>query len=131
MIQTQRLTGHVNLTIFFLLLLNTSISPARTQYRPKRDAGFYTTRFGRSDPMMRMREARTRFVPEFPMEFSSNKQLAHQMNAAGEVVESGDLTPALLCQYSLRKQFYTCHPRDQPSPWKKNDNDLELFYKYS
>lgn len=30
----------------------------------ERDAGFYTTRFGRSDPMMRLREVQTRFVPE-------------------------------------------------------------------
>ena len=30
----------------------------------ERDAGFYTTRYGRSDPMMRFKEAQTRFFPE-------------------------------------------------------------------
>ena len=30
----------------------------------EREAGFYTTRFGRSDPMMRFHEVQTRFVPE-------------------------------------------------------------------
>ena len=40
----------------------------------EREAGFYTTRFGRSDPMMRFRETHTSFVPEsFPLEYSSNK----------------------------------------------------------
>merc|ERR1711874_156201 len=96
MVQTQRQSGHVKFTITLacLLLLTTS-SPARTQYRPKREAGFYTTRFGRSDPLMRFREARTSFVPEsFPLERFSNKvssrvlsPLAHQMSVAGDVVE--------------------------------------------
>ena len=30
----------------------------------EREAGFYTTRYGRSDPMMRIHEAQTRYYPE-------------------------------------------------------------------
>merc|ERR1712110_191394 len=131
MTQTQGQPGHVNLLISCLLLL-LAITPTRAQYRQKREAGFYTTRFGRSDPMMRLRESHTSFVPEsFPLDFSSDKPLSHQMKVAGDVVESGDLPPALLCQFSPRRQFYSCHPHAQPSPWKKNENDLELSYKYS
>merc|ERR1711874_883782 len=102
--QRERETGHVNLIITIsCLLLTTTLT--RAQFRPKREAGFYTTRFGRSDPMMRFREIHTSFVPadSFPLE------------------------------YSPHKPSYNCHPRAQPSqfsPWKKNDNDLELSYKY-
>merc|ERR1711874_211423 len=133
--QRERETGHVNLIITIsCLLLTTTLT--RAQFRPKREAGFYTTRFGRSDPMMRFREIHTSFVPvdSFPLEYSPHKPLAHQMTVAGDVVGSGDIRPSLLCQFSPRKQSYNCHPRAQPSqfsPWKKNDNDLELSYKYS
>ena len=37
-------------------------------------AGFYTTRFGRSDPMMRFKETHTSFFPEtIPLEFAPHK----------------------------------------------------------
>ena len=50
-------------------------------FHQEREAGFYTTRYGRSDPMMRFKETQTRYfpdpVPEVP---ESKKQVSITRN---------------------------------------------------
>merc|ERR1712241_1559228 len=101
--QRERETGHVNLiiTIFCLLLGNTL---TRAQFRPKREAGFYTTRFGRSDPMMRFRETHTSYFPEAgPLDYPNHRKPVSSPLAVGTVGGAANLQspPSLLCDFSL------------------------------
>eukprot|EP00090_Calanus_glacialis_P008471 TRINITY_DN16824_c0_g1_i1.p2 TRINITY_DN16824_c0_g1~~TRINITY_DN16824_c0_g1_i1.p2 ORF type:complete len:118 (-),score=36.83 TRINITY_DN16824_c0_g1_i1:136-489(-) len=67
--------------------------------RIKREAGFYTTRFGRSDPMMRLHEVQTRFVPEQGQHLS-DVGIDQSINSENEV----------RCIFSVRRRVFVCHP---------------------
>merc|ERR1712066_302665 len=129
--------GHVNIFLSLCLATLLCLPSQAAQYRPKREAGFYTTRFGRSDPMMRFRETQTSFYPEtVPMEYAPHHKvdgfkIVTPQITDGDGVGRDDLPPSLICDFSPRKKSYTCHPNTQPSPWSISENKMNLSYKYS
>merc|ERR1712025_830237 len=101
--------------------------------RKKREAGFYTTRYGRSDPMlspvMRMRDSQTRFFPEpvaLDQESKHNKPLKY-ITLFNQSPEQGEeeIQPKVFCEFSVRKKVYFCKPSSE-SPWKKIDDTLMM-----
>merc|ERR1711879_221056 len=98
--------------------------------RLKREAGFYTTRYGRSDPMMRFKETQTRYFPDpVPAVPESNKQSQRNIYIVGsDLVENdNDSPPPVACEFSVKKRAYICKPLSS-SPWKKIDNTMALSY---
>merc|ERR1711963_551633 len=124
MVQEHGQSTNVKTIAFVLLTL--SLHSEAANIRPKREAaGFYTTRFGRSDPMMRFRETHTSYFPEAgPLDYPNHRKPVSSPLAVGTVGGTANLQslPSLLCDFSLRKQAYTCRPTDQLSPWKKSEN---------
>merc|ERR1711915_372589 len=97
--------SHVTITFFFLVSLSSSASLANK--RLKREAGFYTTRFGRSDPMMRFEELKTRFAPEVG---EASKSLTLE-DIKGRPHEPKQ------CVFSVRRGTFVCR-NGESDPWK-------------
>merc|ERR1719383_1036112 len=89
----------------------------------KREAGFYTTRFGRSDPMMaraNLEELRTRFLPETEdvMESQTEMEVWPGVEVAPDWEEThGTIQDTLTCVWSVRNKNFLC--REASAPWKK------------
>merc|ERR1712154_184661 len=89
--------------------------------RLKREAGFYTTRFGRSDPMMRFEELKTRFAPEVG---ETSKRLSHGGDLMGtsppmltlEDIKGRRHEPKR-CVFSVRRGTFVCL-NGESDPWK-------------
>ena len=86
-------------------------------YLPKttcteREAGFYTTRFGRSDPSMevaRAAELESRWMPMM----GRNTVPAWDLQEQQEVEEEGR-REAIACVWSARPKAFLCR---EPAPW--------------
>merc|ERR1740137_299118 len=76
--------------------------------RLKRDAGFYTTRFGRSDPMMRFQEVQTRFVPEPGTGQGHSQHWNPQFSDMDNEATKSSVFPPLACIFSVRRKAYVC-----------------------
>merc|ERR1712088_610577 len=97
------------LTILTLALLLPSIVFAK-----KREAGFYTTRFGRSDPSMevaRAAELESRWMPMM----GRNTVPAWDLQEQQEVEEEGR-REAIACVWSARVKAFLCR---EPAPWNR------------
>merc|ERR1711915_1042934 len=111
--------SHVTITFFFLVSLSSSASLANK--RLKREAGFYTTRFGRSDPMMRFEELKTRFAPEVG---EASKRLSYTgvpMDTASQILTLEDIKgrphEPRQCVFSVRRGTFVCR-NGESDPWK-------------
>merc|ERR1719431_238507 len=117
---------HYVTTIFIILTMALATGQGA---RIKREAGFYTTRYGRSDPMLRFAGVHTKFVPQ------SRQGNPHQADwrVGGDIgvdgvdgddgVDDGYLedhkqAPLLLCAYSPRGGQYQCYAVS-PGAWLK------------
>merc|ERR1712126_260064 len=89
------------------------------------DAGFYTTRFGRSDPSLRMQELTTRYSPDSRVLRSSEWQNRY-MPRLWEMIEDENKfsgMPPLVCHFSIARSRYSCSKAD---PWSVSPPDDEL-----
>merc|ERR1712241_338871 len=116
-VMTRSVWVYLSIILAFYFSCNIGFSMPRS----KREAGFYTTRYGRSDPMMRIHEAQTRYYPEpLPLGPKHLNSISVENEAPSETVT---------CGFSMRKKAIICKPRaDAPSPWKKVDEALLLSY---
>ena len=81
-------------------------------FNPEKEAGFYTTRFGRLDPSMagpRLAELRTRFME--PVEAMDRVE---ERVPAWEVAEEQGVELPLGCVWSVRSKAFLCR---EASPW--------------
>jgi len=104
------------LTILTLALLLPSIVFAK-----KREAGFYTTRFGRSDPSMevaREAELESRWMPVM----GRNTVPAWDLQEQQEVEEEGR-REAIACVWSARAKAYLCR---EPAPWNRKAHAIGI-----
>ena len=78
----------------------------------EREAGFYTTRFGRSDPSMevaRAAELESRWMPMVGRDMVPAWDLQEQQQ-----VEEEGRREAIACIWSARAKTYLCR---EPAPW--------------
>jgi len=104
------------LTILTLALLLPSIVFAK-----KREAGFYTTRFGRSDPSMevaRAAELESRWMPMM----GRNTVPAWDLQEQQEVEEEGR-REAIACVWSARVKAFLCR---EPAPWNRKADAIGI-----
>merc|ERR1711872_598680 len=80
------------------------------------EAGFYTTRFGRSDPAIRMQELTTRYTPDSRVIRSSEWQSRYIPKLWELVDEESKYTgmSPLVCLYSTARNGYSCSKME---PW--------------
>jgi|ERR1712032_38850 len=104
------------LSIITLALLLPSIVFAK-----KREAGFYTTRFGRSDPSMelaRAAELESRWMPMMGREtvpaWDMQEQQEEEQEGRGE---------AVACVWSARAKAYLCR---EPAPWNRKPHAIGI-----
>merc|ERR1711936_164637 len=108
------------LSIITLALLLPSIVVAK-----KREAGFYTTRFGRSDPSMevaRATELESRWVPVLGRETVPAWDLQEQQQQEVEEEEEGR-RERVTCVWSSRAKAYLCR---EPAPWNRKPHAIGI-----
>merc|ERR1711915_79560 len=112
--------SHVTITFFFFFV-SLSSSASLANKRLKREAGFYTTRFGRSDPMMRFEELKTRYAPEVG---ETSKRFSHTgvpMDASSQMLTLEDIKgrrhEPKRCVFSIRRGTFVCL-QGESDPWK-------------
>merc|ERR1711976_198449 len=108
-VMTRNVWVYLSIIFAFYFSCNTGFSMPRA----KREAGFYTTRYGRSDPMMRFKETQTRFFPE-PLPPGPELKMTQT-----------EPMPKIACEFSIRKKSYICMPISE-APWKKLDETMLL-----
>merc|ERR1711973_81992 len=107
-------------SIFFFLLSGSRADSVKDQ-----ESGFYTTRFGRSDPSLRMHELTTRYSPETRVLRSSEWQSRSQprlWEVVDEDIKYSGMAP-LICLFSSARNAYRC---SKAEPWSVNQPAVDI-----
>jgi len=121
----------------FSALVVCLFSVCRSSHRNHDEAGFYTTRFGRSDPAMRKFEIRTSYLPPrapvpLDMPFKSAEwqnsgipliwESVKEEEKALDKTDQDDMIP-VLCMFSSSRNMLLCS-RDEPWSLKSGRIDV-------
>merc|ERR1712179_205347 len=114
---------HYVTTIFIILTMALATGQGA---RIKREAGFYTTRYGRSDPMLKFPGVHTNFLTQGNLhqaDWRAGGDIGLDGVDDGYLVDHKQVAPLLLCAYSPRGGQYQCYAVT-PGEWQKTAQAL-------